>query len=842
MGLDQLPSNFLLFNDYQSKNLAIIVEIPGIDLLSNIQFFTKIRYGDPDLSYGVGGFDYGGLRPVGSQRNILSLDGGLTISQKLEPEQGRGSISMINLPFIDKDSYMSQVISPGLIIDDILGKEVKIYMGYTQISFPEDYFIIFRGVVTSVSAKAGLVTLQFSDTNVKRKQELFYQATTISTSAIDAVQTTIPVLSTIDFHKKILGPDGTYHPGVKCYLLIDTEYIEYQQTGHEGDGFGTNQFLHVVRGARGTTAAPHALPAIPATSNNVTAAVEIQDHGIDMALQIMMSGWNGPYLSGVQIQNIKDTGDPLLGTIPGAITLPQGVDADQNYGLSAGDYLTISGDANSANNTTVVITGFDDQDGQPNRVIRTNGAALVPSISSAGKLSVRSQFDVYPESCGLRLTGDQVDIATHLQLKDFFLSQAENSYRFFVNAVESSGKSFLESEIYLPMACYSLTKFGRLSMGITKPPLADQRFQILSKDNILNAHELSPARSVNNRKFFNEIQFSYNADDVGNFTTIDSTLDANSLNKINISSVLPIVTKGTRSDLGFAVVKERRTRFFLQRYANAALTLNPKVNWKVGVQIEAGDVLAVVDNGDLQIANFATGERNLGSQLFEVLDRSTDIKNGTVQLQLLGGVSGGINDRYATISPSSLVAVGSSTSVLRIKDSFGRIFSTDERKKWKDYVGLGIIVHDKKWTVVGTSFIGSLNAGDDHALNIDPALSFTPLEDYIVDIASYPANNDPNDQQLYKIVHAFIDPSVLVTGGVSTSSFTTSMGDISKFLVGQFVLVHSSDYSILSGEQRIVNVTGMTITVDASLGFTPSAGLEVELIGFLDGGAPYRFI
>lgn len=838
MVLESLPDKYRLFNQYTSKNLVIIVEIEGVDLLSNIAIYEKYRYGDPGLDYGDPGVVYGGLRRVEGQRDLLSLDGGLTISQKIEPEQGRGAISTLTLPFIDKDKYITQVCTPGLIIPDILGRKVKVWLGYQQISYPEDYFVIFRGVITAVDAGAGLIRLQMSDSNIKRKGNIFYTAITQLASGISDSDTTIPVVSNTDFHRKIIGPDGTYFPGVKCYVRIGDEYIEYQQTGQEGVGFGSNQFVNVLRGQRGTIAEAHD------PDSDVEAAIEIQDHGVDMALSHMLSGWNGPYREDIPIRAIVTTPDVTIGDLAGAIILDPDADAVEDFGLAVGDYLTISGDPNPANNVTVRIVSFDFLFDKPNQIINTDGA-LVSSLSSPAVFSVRSQYDKYPISCGSKLAGDEVDVATHQQLKNFFLAQQENTFRFFVKGQQSC-KTWLESQVYLPMVCYSLTKFGRLSMGYTKPPFADQRLQILDIRNILNAKDLKVQRATNNRKFFNQIDYFVDANDEDKFTNVVRTFDSESVSVIGINSTLPLKTLGSRTDLGFDIIKERRTLFLLQRYKDGAVMINPKVNFEVGCQIEAGDVVALKDDGSLQLSNFGTGERDMGTQLFEVIDRTLDTKDGNVQLMLLGGLQGAAVDRYGSISPSSKVDAGSTASRIRIKDSYGAIFPNQERRKWSDYVGLKIRVHNQTYSQSAETTIVSLDPADDYAFFVAPALPFTPTNDvHTVDIIEYPDNTDKTDQALYKVVHAYIDPSVVVTAGISQTQFQVALADVAKFQVDFPVQVHNADSSLsspLSPDILVTDVTGVTITVDTPLGFIPAAGHIVELIGFPDGQGPYRWL
>lgn len=841
MTLPRAPFNFLDLNSLQSKQLVIVVDIEGADFLSSRTVYQTLRYGDP-VSYGDPGTVYGGLRPVGlaagerGQRDLLSLDGStLTISQRLEPEQGRAALSTLSMAFIDKDQYMTQLCAPGVIVDEILGRNVKIWIGYEQNSFPEDYFVVWRGRITQVNQSPGLCVLQFSDPNVGRRQQVFYAAKTKLASGISSGDTTIPVVANSDFHEKITGPSGAYDTSIKTYCKIGDEFIEYQQAGSEATGFGSNQFVGVLRGARGTTAAAHS------GGDEVTAALEISGHAIDIALKLMLSGWAGDFKTGVELQAFVISGDPDVGSVVDGIILPQGVDAVRDYGLSAGDYITVTGATNPANNGARPIVGFLDAFGLPNQIIRVGGSALVAETPTSAVASLRSQYDVFPTSCGVRLSPDEVDVEGHLYYKNTFLGSAENSYRFLITEEESC-KEFIESQLWLPLGAYSLTRQGRVSMGLTKPPLADARTVELSLDNVIEPQNIRPQRGVNNRKFFNEISWTWDFDDDGEAVSRLRRLDTESLSLIKLSSVLPIETKGSRTDLGFENIVEKRTRFLLTRYARGALLLTVKTNFGTGNQIEAGDVLILNDSGELQIANPATGERDLGVQLFEVINRSLDMRSGQVSLELLGGIGALVDDRFATIAPSSLVDVGSTTTRVRIKPSFGELFGSAEEQKWTDYIGLKIAVRSFDFTTrYAERTLTGFDPSDAKAMTLDSALPFTPQADDIVDLIPYPDNADPLDQALSKLVHAFWTKSSSVVSGISFTQFTVSPTDAPYFLVGRRVQIHNLDYTQDSGEVLIQGVSGVTITVE-SMGFTPSPGMIADLVPFLDGGGPYRWI
>ena len=614
---NEAPNRFITFNSQSTKQINIIVEIEGVPgLLCALPIYKRIRYGDPDVFYGGPGLVYGGLIRMnswngGAVRDILSLDASsLTLQQRIEPEQGRASISVLSFGFIDKDQYMTQLCSPGVIVDDILGKKIKVYLGYRDIAFPEDYYVIFRGVISQIDQPPGLVKFTLSDPNIKRRSQIFYSGTSKLSAGIDAVTTTIPVISNSDFIKHIQGPDGNYDPAIKLYLKIGDESIEYGPTASlPAAVFGSNSFSGVVRGSRGTTAAAHG------PDEDVAVEMLLEDHAIDMALKLMLSGWDGPCLEDIPIQGINLTAIVSPASYPNCLVLPANKDANRDYGLFLGDYLTTTGSGIPANNQTCQVIGFEDLEEQTNRIILTDGT-FTNELSTTAVFSVRSKYDVYPVACGSKLSVDDVDVERHVETKAQFLSVEENAYRFLITQPQT-GKTFIETEIYLPIASYSLTRFGRLSMGLTKPPLVDDRLQFLTKDNVLNADRLAPQRSITNRKYFNEITWSYDArDDNSSYATVLKTLDTDSLNIIGLSSVLPIKSLGLRSDLNPDAVIQRRTKFLLGRYKKGAILLNPEVNYEVGVQIEAGDIVALQDDGNLQIANYSTGERNLGVQLF----------------------------------------------------------------------------------------------------------------------------------------------------------------------------------------------------------------------------------
>jgi len=894
------PSNYLNFNAQQTKNLSLVLKIDGFDtLLTSSDVYVRNRYGDP-IVYGQPGIVYGGLRKVSNTKSLLSFAASsTTITQRLEPEQGRASISTLSLSFLDKDEYMTNLLYRGGPLDEPMGKLCLVYLGYQQTSYPEDYFVVFRGRITDINYLNGLYSITLSDPNFKRKQQIFYTAkTSLRSPAVDgiaivsgidirnftvshanalkmgvdlditinatqtvkisnvnlttdtitvaddiyafptpgwpiiqyginATDTTVKVNANADFYQHLLGPDGTYDPGVKTYIKINDEIMQYSPTG-----YGSDQFT-VTRAQRGTFASVHN------SGDDVEASIEITDHVIDMALKLMLSS-GADWRNNVSIYSFVDTTDPLIGNIQNAIILPDLIDAKKDYGINQNDFITVAGSAVPANNLTAQVVGFGDLFGQSNRIVLMSQNFTAERPSPA-KLALRSYYDRYPLLASVGMSPEDVDIETHLFYKTGFLSSAENKLQIYQTADEDC-KTFIESQLMLVFSMYTLTRFGRLSCGMCKPPFADIRLQVLDKTNVVDPQNNRPRRALNNRAFWNEITYDYDYDDGDNPKKIRTEFNSESVSKIGVYRTLPIHARGAKSAFNFQNVAAKRSAFLLNRYKFGVVEHNLTVNFQVASTVEVGDVVAVNDNGELKLVDFQSSERNIGAQLYEVVERNLNIQTGQGQLKLLAGLGGDKDDKFATIAPSSNVALGSTVSTIKIKDSFGAIFPTDEGKKWRDYLGLKITVHDYLWTRSGTATLDSFKVGDPYLMQVSPALSFVPQENDIVELANYPTNTSKTDQQLAKQIHAFLSPQVAVVTGIDGLSFTVAVGDETKFTPDCLVLVHKKNYSIMSEEIRVLSIVGQTITLKENLGFTPDNTYLVDLIGFMDGGAPYRIL
>ena len=652
-----------------------------------------------------------------------------------------------------------------------------------------------------------------------------------------------------NIYNALVAYNGTVFPVASYQLLPHAESFAQVITSlnYFTSGFPGQQLAVIQRGARSTTAASHTVD--PTNGTTVSACIQVGDpifteDAMLMALKIMLSGTGTKWIEKIPVSTIGLIPDPIGPTIyTQAIVMPAGVDVVDLYNLTPGDWIYLYGsDIKSNNAVPLQIVRFGNSLTATNNVIYVKQTLQKDAISTAITVSFRSQYDVYPIDAGISLTPPDVDIDQHLNVFELFLAANGNNMCFFIQAEESSGKDFVQTQIYFPVGAYALTRYGKLSVGFNAPPIANENIVVLNSDNIIDPGSISPKRAVNDRNFYNEISVQYGPDDAGN---IQQQLDVASGQSVSLyggyTNTLPITALGFLPSYPQSVIT-KMADYLLLKYANAPVTFQVKVNWQAGSTTEVGDFALIDDtDGILQIANFNTGKRGLGKQLFNIIDRTFDFKEGNVSLTVQNSVGSNANDRFATISPSSLIAAGSTNTTIIIQDSFGEIFPGDESEKWVNYVGLTVLVHAPDYSSSVTVTLEAINPVNIYQLQVSN-MGFAPPAGWVIDVAQYPTSVNPNVNALYKLMHDFIAPTVAVVTGIDFYNFTVGAGDISKFLVGATVMIHDALYYFIGAECTVTLVNNITnqITVKQAIGFVPNNTMVVDLIGFADGGASYR--
>lgn len=895
----------------------LVLQIEGVETIYGIGEIKKfIKIGDPDLEVGDE-WQIGGLNGYEDQLDVINLDGSSnTITQQLLQDRGgTSSIPSIQISLIDKNQLITQLITPGEVVEDLLGRKANVYLGYQETAWPQDFVRIFSGMIDSIEASSTIV-LNVAHPEQKKRTELFQQISTELTADLNfrsakiqkityqtrrdvvgtvtvtytsgatvgseivnvagtnivvqidagvtearhirnAIENSLEALSLVsikieegfsgqtqtvqaltslgsDTTINVISTEGLLLPdaanGFRTYVRIEDEVIEYT-------GLTATTITGCTRGAFSTVDA-RSEGTFHEIETTVDSFYRLQGDAIDLALKMLMSNGLEYFASDVQIKSIVDVEG--VGAVPNAVWFDN-LNIQDAYGVVIGDKVTITGDTIPANNVT---------DAEVQDVIATplgsylilTGVTLSSNISSEGVIAFKSKYNIWTE--GLGLGGDEVDVPEFERIKATFASSIFTYDYYLKDSIEA--KEFIDTKLLYPTGAFSLPRRGKVSIGYTSPPLGIGGLKVLDSNNTTKPGNNKIKRSLN-KYFYNNILFKYNEAVVDEkFLSGDLDVNQDSKNRIKVGNkTLVIEVGGLRPSVDTTTIIEILKRRFQDKYKFAAELVQMSAFYGKTFDTDIGDVV-VFGDPTLQMADTKNGSRNFAPRLFEVVNKSLSIKSGEVKLELLDSAYSLANGRYGIVSPSSqTVAAGSTTTQIKIKNSFETVSPRRERTKWNNYIGQKIVVHDEDWDNVAETTLVDFAPSDDYLMLVDPALPFVVGDNYVVDVVQYPDNSNPEDALLLKRVFVYTNPTVEVLSGSSNTVFTVPGLDASKFLEGAIILVRGGGdekWDVVSPEVNIIDVTGSQITVDADLGFTPLAGYEVDLIGFKDGGAPYRYL
>ncbi len=704
----------------------IVFEIDGISTIFTTTTVGRVAlYGD-EIFYGDAGLTYGGLVPFPDQKEYISFDAGTTtqIRQTLNIDKGSGeSITSMQIALIDKDGDITELLKPDDSVSptfDLMGRKCKVWFGFQGTAFKEDFIVIFRGNIDDISSGAGIVTFNVISPDNKKRSEIFTKAETDLTAGITSGATVLPVTATGDFFFPVTGPDLTIDETVKFYVRIDDEIIRYE------GGTGT-EFNTATRGELGTVAAVHDIGATVESFYRLTGNVIT-----DIALKVMLSGLNGPYLEAQEIEN-------FVRVIPSELVANsiffQDLDVVFEHNVTVGDFVTTTGASNGANNVTLSpITEIVKTDNGSYIVIGSE--SFIEEIGTAAVIDIRSQFDTLGE--GLSMVPDEVDIAEHIRIFRTFLASFPMDF-FLKDTI--NGKDFLSDEVYLPAGAFSIPRKARASLGFHLPGvIPGTLIKTLSSTNVSNAANLVIKRSTS-KNFFNSVVFKFEElaleDKFIRGTIVPST---DSFERIPVGNKpLNIESTGLRESLGGVSLATTVSNRRLKKYQFGAEFIKSVIpNFKTGFDIEIADAL-LFDMTSLKISDINTGTRVGESRLFEVDNKQLDLRTGRVTLNIVD-TNFDKDARFGLISPASFIKSATSDIVFLIEPSFNTDrFGNNEFRKWENFLGASVVIRSVDFV---TSDTGILLSNDGNEFTLEASLAFTPTAGMVMEFDKY--DNQPD--------------------------------------------------------------------------------------------------
>lgn len=790
----------------------LVLEIDGWGQTYSIApILTAVRIGDPGLDIGDL-WEIGGSRAEDTNSAYIDLSGSTTsIGQQLNQDKGgASSVSSIQISLIDPDSEITRLVSPGFDLTEILGRKAWVYIGLADgdLQYPRDYPILFSGIIDDI-AMDSKVTITVSHPEQKKRKEIYTAVEVNLAQNLTMGGTTIYLDSVDDLFEEVSGT-------LLTYVRINDEIIRY-----DAIDTGTNSLTGCTRAQFGTFAASHQ------AEDTVSSFYRLIGDAISLSLKLMLSSEVDYYAENLAIESF----DGALDATPNSAFFSE-MDLVTKYGISVGDFMTTTGASNGANNASLsTITEILVE--ESGTTVAVSGPTYVSELNSGAVAAFKSQYNVLPD--GLGLGADEVDIAEFLRIEDVYNAQFHN-YDFYLND-SIDGKEFIDKEILYPSNLYSIPRKGKVSLGVVSPPLAQSSLQVLDSDSVINPNKIKIRRNIN-KYLYNQIVVRYDFDAVETDTPLAGYIrrDEDSINRFSqTKKTYKITAKGLRRSAETDAILDITARRLLERYSGAAEFIQCEVAYRVGFVIDVGDVVLFGDES-MPLSDSVNGLRGFSPRLCEVVDRKLDIKAARCSLTLVD-TSYLLTGRYGIVSPSSIVGVSATASLIPIVASYG--YENEEWEKWENFIGEDITVHSSDWAdSYDTKLLG---VNGDNTLVVE-TLPVSPTAGWVVDIQSYPQNTNANDNFKLKNIFVFFNPKLDVVTGVSGTEFTVSAPDAAKLTVGCTILVHNADYSVASEEVSVLEINGTTVITDADLGFTPTSAYDVDLIGFIDGGSPYRYI
>jgi len=793
-------------------NPQIILEIEGLDLIFGALPILKTARWDDDSPEAIwdGGATWDGKFEDVRSRDWISLNETTTnITQQIAPDKGStSSISTVNICIIDVNNEVSKAVAFDNI-SDILGRKATFSIGFAQGAHPEDSNPIFRGVVVDFYSEAGKIMISLASPEVFKRQLFLEKFQTETTAAITNIQTIIPVASTVGIYPA--------QDALNSFIRIDDEIMKIVSIDSDTQ-------VTVIRAQLNTLANPHDDEASVDTFYTLTGKP------LDLALKIMLSSEGNAYFESLDVPKSIEFVS-LTEQIQNALIFDY-YDIKEKTGLTIGDSIQLD----SALNTGIYTIDFFGSLPSGGSYIVVN-ETLNLEVDYTGTFKYKSKYNTL--STGLGMLTSEVDV-DQFELIDLQYGNNFVNYEIYIKDSIDNAKDFIDSQIFFPQGLYSIPRKARSSVKFVAPPFSSDIVPYIGIDNVLNASKIKQRRSVH-KYHYNTFVYRYNVDSIDDkYLTGKVIISADSIERIPVGKKqLRIESDGLRNTPETSTMISNVGQRQLDRYQYAPVYYDDiEVNYKTGYALEVGDVVPF-GGTDLKISDLQTGSQGTRFELFEIINKSLNVKNGNIKLSLVS-TAFDIASRYAVVALSSVLGTGSTVSRIKIERFLDTEEYFQESDKWLDYEGQIVAVRSPDYTYYHEVEFKGVDPSDNGFLLLEENLPTPPLAGYIIEPADYANEAIVNDR--FKIEFAHFNAEAVITNAISQT--VLQVNDASKLVVGSFIVVNSKDYSrdSFGKKLKIDSIVGNQVTLNTSIGFLPLVGDLVNNSNYQDDGTPYVFI
>lgn len=796
-----------------SKEPQVVLDIEGVELLFATKPVLKVLTWDDDSEEALwdNNLFWDGSIADTNAVDYISLSGTTTnITQQIQPDKSStSSISTVTISIVDKGSSVSKALSFDSITE-ILGKKATFSIGFAQSNYPQDFQNVFIGVISDYYTDAGTVNLTLSSSESLKRQAFLPTYQSEITADIDATTTTIPVLTTANL---IASGDA-----LTTYIRINDEIMQVVSF--------TDTEITVIRDQLNSVNSIHE------TQDDVQSLYRLQGKPLDIARKIMLSNEGNTFF-------LSDDVPKSINFVSATESLTNSIifdyfDIERRTGLTIGDKVKLN---SAANTGTYNIIGFG-QLANGDSYIITDGM-LVEESDYTDTFEYNSKWNTLPT--GLDMLSNEIDLEQFDDIASRFGSNFEDQDYYIKDTIDSA-KDFIDQKIFFTNGLYSIPRKARSSVKYVVPPFSSDIIDPINTNNVLNVEKIKQRRSLH-KYFYNSFAWKYNVDSLDD-RYLNGKIVISNTSRARIKSgfkQLKIEADGLRATPSTDTFITQLTQRFVDRYQFAPVYIdNIELDYKTGYNIEPGDVVPF-GGADMQFINLKTGNRDAPAALYEVVNKSLNVKNGRVKISLLN-TNYEINARYGIFSLASNIADFPTTTSIKITKTLDTGEYVNESDKWSDFVGSNIRIRSVDYSDDHGTVLTGISLSDNSILEFEDSFTFDPAKKYVVEVPIYD-NTDIDNNAEYKLQFSHMTAQAVITG--VTNDRTFDVDDASRLAVGSRVYVHSKNYqddSFSDDDLVIESIVGNTVTLSDDLTFTPQIDYLVDGSDYLDGGFAYRLI
>ena len=187
-------------NWVESGNIEpnLVFKIDGYDFIFSVGVIKEYaRYGQNGIFFGMPGLTYGGLVAMQANKDFIALKGTSdTISQQIEVDKAdSNSTGSLTVRLNDIGQEITELVTPGRVLNDILYKSATLSLGGKDTAYPEDYIDLFVGKITQIVPGPGYVDFTISHPDDQKRSEIFPKVEAELAQRLDFKSLTLQELS-----------------------------------------------------------------------------------------------------------------------------------------------------------------------------------------------------------------------------------------------------------------------------------------------------------------------------------------------------------------------------------------------------------------------------------------------------------------------------------------------------------------------------------------------------------------------------------------------------------------------------------------------------------------------